>query len=104
MVTIPDIRIDLGDLNHSELVALANWCGLKANRGIPRAILYEHLQRLIPFAEEDPFDNMREGISHWLKSYWDRFRLQVGKKVCPNCYKCRELQVLDCYMTNRENL
>lgn len=104
MVTIPDVRIALEDLNHSELVALARWCGLNANRGIPRSVLCEHLRGFIPFKEEDPFDGMRVSISTWLKRYWDRFRLQVGKKVCPNCHECREIQVLDCYVTNRKNL
>jgi hypothetical protein len=104
MVNVPDVRIDLDTLNHTELVALANWCGLKAHRGIPRSTLYYHLTKLVPFTEEDPFDGMRGAVSHWLKSYWDRFRLQVGKKVCPNCYECREAQVLHCYMVNSKNL
>ena len=69
MVTVPDIRMELEDLNHSELVALANWCGLNASRGIPRSVLYDHLRRFIPFREETPFDRMRVDVSSWIKGY-----------------------------------
>jgi hypothetical protein len=104
MVTVPNIQIDLDDLNHSELVTLASWCGLRANRGMPREVLYEHLQSFKPFKPEDPFDGARGAISSWLNRHWDRFRLQVAKKVCPNCEQCRDLQVLDCYMKNHKHL
>ena len=104
MVTTPDIHIELDELNHSELVALARWCGLNANRGISREVLYRHLKSFKPFGPEDPFDGAREALNSWLTRHWDRFRLQVAKKVCPACSQCRDLQVLDCYTKNSKHL
>lgn len=104
MVTVPDIQIELDDLNHSELVLLARWNGLKANRGMPREVLYRHLRTFTPFEPADPFDGAREAVSTWLKRHWERFQLQVAKKVCPHCERCRDLQVLDCYMKNHKHL
>ena len=99
-----EIEIDLSELNHSELVLLANWNGLNASRALPREELEEMLATLTPNRRPGPFDKVRQELSDWLVKYWARIQMQVPKKVCPNCHECREFQVLDCFAANRENL
>jgi hypothetical protein len=101
MVKTPDIEIDLDELNHSELVTLARWCGLEVSRAMPRIAIYDALYHFDPIVESDPIDRLRYRLSRWLKRYWDRIRMQAKKKACPNCFNCRDLQALECYTQNR---
>jgi len=104
MVLVPEIDIDLDELNHSELVLLAEWCGLPASRGVPRRILIKALNEFEPIEIQNPIDKNRLAVSRWLERLWDRVQMQVGKKVCPNCYACRDIQVLECHALNRKQI
>ncbi len=104
MARIPEVHIDLSDLNHSELVLLAKWCGLPASRAIPREVLMQSLETFDPVDVPIPLDKQRKQMSDWLKRWWDVVRMQVPKKVCPDCMKCSDLQVLDCYSRNESNI
>lgn len=104
MARIPDVHIDLENLNHSELVLLAKWCDLPASRALPREKLVESLVTLEPIEALMPIQEMRETLCKWLVRWWDRVQMQAAKKVCPACHKCRDLQVLDCYLRNKSNI
>ena len=104
MARTPDIHIDLQALNHSELVLLAKWSGLPASRGMPREILIESLETFQPTMVPVPLDDKRKLMSEWLKRWWDVIRMQMPKKVCPNCHLCRDLQVLSCYSKNEASI
>lgn len=103
MTKLPDTNYSLDALNHTELVQLANYNGLNASRAAPREVVIEHLRSFTPF-EERPFDWMRDAMHKWLVRWWSRLRMQVPKKVCPDCYMCRDAQILDCYSSNRANI
>lgn len=100
---MPEADFDLDALNHSELVQLANFNGLNASRAAPREVIIEHLVTFTPF-EERPFDWMRNSLNKWMLRWWKRLRMQMPKKVCPDCYQCRDSQILDCYQRNRKNI
>jgi hypothetical protein len=104
MVKTPDIHVDLVELNHSELVLLAKWCGLPASRGMPREMLIEELENFTPTEVPVPFDEKREALSAWIKNHWSTLRMQMPKKVCPNCHQCKDLQILDCYTKNEKHI
>lgn len=104
MAKVPDVHIDLSELNHTELVLLARWCDLPASRAIPREVLEQSLETFIPVDVPIPLDKMRKEMSDWMKRWWDVVRMQVSKKVCPNCHLCKDLQVLDCYTHNETNI
>lgn len=99
----PD-SVNLEDLNHSELVALVKWKDLPASPAYSREELLESLRTLRPIERPDPFDAMRASMSAWLNRWWSALRMQVPKKVCPNCRECRDLQVLDCYSKNEASI
>jgi hypothetical protein len=104
MVRIPDVNIDLSELNHTELVLLARWNDLPASRAIPRGVLESSLRTFVPVDVPIPLDDKRKEMSDWLKRWWDMVRMQVAKKVCPACEKCSDLQVVDCYTRNESNI
>lgn len=103
-MAVPDFEVDLNDLNDSELVALCNWVDIRASRAWPRDLLIRSLKNFEPVDIEQPFDEERRLMSAFLKRYWDRFRLQVDKKVCPNCFECREMQIMACYNKNKRRI
>ena len=100
----PDIDIDLDELNDTELVALCNWVGIRASRAWPRGLLIESLETFEPIDIDQPLDVERGRMGNYLRMYWDRYRLQVDKKVCPNCFECSELQILSCYNKNKKRI
>jgi hypothetical protein len=102
MASLPEFHVDLTMLNHSELVLLAKWCGLPASRGMPREVLTESLETFTPSKLPIPFDGKRGQMNEWLQRWWANIRMQMPKKVCPNCFQCRDLQVLDCYSRNEK--
>jgi len=104
MAKVPVVHIDLSELNHSELVMLAKWCGLPASRAVPRDLLVESLEAFTPIEAPMPLDEKRKQMSEWMKRWWNVVRMQVPKKVCPDCTKCHDLQVLDCYTRNESNI
>jgi len=104
MVKLPDITIDLNEINQSELVALCKWVGVPASRGWPRDLLIEALECFSPQDIPDPLDLYRDKVSGLLNRYWERIKMQVQKKVCPNCENCRDLQVLACFNKNRHHI
>ena len=105
MVRLPDVHINLIDLNHTELVLLARWCGLPASRGIPRELIMESLETFTPVDVTIPFDDMRITVSTWLGRHYKKVAMQLAKNVCPNCIgNCGDLQVLDCYTMNETNI
>ena len=101
VIKTPDIQINLDDLNHSELVALAKWCGLEASRAHTRETIYHALYHFEPIDVPDPINAFRYKMSSWLKRYWDRVKMQAPKKSCPDCFNCRDAQALECYGKNK---
>lgn len=104
MARLPEIHVDLTVLNHTELVLLAQWCGLPASRGMPREVLVESLETFTPSELPIPFDEKRKLMNEWLLRWWNNIRMQMPKKVCPNCHLCKDLQVLDCYSENEKQI
>lgn len=92
---------DLDEVNHSELVEMAKWSGIKANKGWPRQVLIECIKSFNDPDIPNPMDAKRQKMEVFQKKYWDRIRMQAPKKVCPKCSECRDLQVLACYDLNR---
>jgi hypothetical protein len=104
MARLPEIHVDLTVLNHSELVLLAKWSGLPASRGLPREVLIESLETFTPSELPIPFDEKRRQLQEWLERWWNNIRMQMPKKVCPDCSLCKDLQVLDCYSENERQI
>ena len=94
----------LTDLNHSELVLLAKWCGLPASRAFTREMLIESIETYTPIDLPVPLDDKRKATSEWMQRWWDKVRMQVPKKVCPNCHLCKDFQALDCYVLNEHHI
>lgn len=104
MAKYQEFTQQLTDLNHSELVLLAKWCGLPASRAFPRDMLISSLENYRAIELPVPLDDKRQQVSEWLNRWWDKVRMQVPKKVCPNCHLCRDLQVIDCYSLNEHSI
>lgn len=100
----PDRDVTLDDLNDSELVALCNWMDIRASRAWPRKLLIWVLENFEPIEVDQPLDDERGIMSEYLKLYWEKYRLQVDKKVCPNCSECRDLQIMSCYNKNKHRV
>jgi hypothetical protein len=101
---LPNVEVNLEALNHSELVLLANWCMLGVTRADTREAIIQALETMTPLNTAPAFFDEADRMSRWIQYHWDVFRMQVGKRVCPNCMECRDLQNLDCYQHNRLNL
>ena len=101
----PEIpKVELHELNDSELAALCSWVGIKASRAWPRWLLVQSLEQFVDYEVPNPLVARRAKVSGWLMRYWDRIRMQMRKKVCPACENCRDLQALECYDLNRKNI
>jgi len=99
-----EVQVTLDDLNDSEIVLLCHWVGIKASRAWPRPLLIHALENFEPIEVEQPLDDERRKMSQFLQRWWERVRMQVAKKVCPNCFECREMQILDCYTKNKKHI
>ena len=102
--TVPDqdIRIDFDEMNHSELVKLAHWVGMKnISRAMPREMIINMLQSLSPAEIPNPIDKMRSAMKSWMRRYWGRLAMQVNKSECPNCELCDDFQAVECYSENQ---
>ena len=97
-------EVDLSELNHTELVQLAQWLGLPASRGVPRDDLILSIENLSPLAFTSSTEEMRTKLMSWLTRHWEKIQMQAAKKVCPRCNLCRDAQVLECYTKNRRYL
>jgi hypothetical protein len=105
MPKLPEIpKVGLHELNESELVALCRYQGIKTNRAWPRWLLVQSLEQFEDYQVPDLLDTRREKLSLWLQRYWEHIRMQMRRKVCPNCSNCRDLQVVVCYDINRKNI
>lgn len=104
MVKQPVMEIDLGRVNHSELTRLCQWVGIPASRGIPRGVLIQMLENFESLDIANPIDEDRKVVSQFLHKYWDRIRMQAQKRVCPNCFLCQDIQVLECFNMNKKSL
>jgi hypothetical protein len=100
---LPEVHVDFEQMNHSELIQLANFNELNASRATPREMVIEALQTFTPFPAR-PFDGMRISLNKWLTRWWDALRMQMPKKVCPDCFQCRDAQILACFERNRSNI
>jgi hypothetical protein len=98
------MNIDLDMVNHTELVRLCQWMDIPATRGIPREVLVQALETFTDPEIPNPFDECRQQVSQFLERYWDRIRMQAQKKVCPDCFLCRDLQALECFNMNKKSL
>jgi hypothetical protein len=101
---VPDITIDLGGMNHSELVRLAQWIGMaNATRAFPRDMLMEAIESMQAPEVDNPVDARRRAMKDWLTRYWDRLQMQAPKPECPDCFSCGDLQAVECYHLNKSN-
>ena len=97
-----DVRIDFDEMNHTELVELAHWVGMKNfSRAIPRELIINALQTLDPMNFPNPVDRMRGSLKSWMIRYWDRIAMQVPKSECPNCELCNDFQAVECHTENK---
>jgi hypothetical protein len=103
VVRQPDIKIDLPELNHTELVTLCHWVGIKeASRGWTRELLIQALEQFETYPDlKTSIDVKKKRLSSFLKLRWDQMQMQVDKRACPNCHLCRDLQVMECYRPNK---
>jgi hypothetical protein len=126
MVTKGQEEIVLEDMNHTELVFLAKWLGIRASRAIPREGIIWAITNLTPMSRKrksdekkkddkkniklkddglpdmmDTIESKQITLSTWLKQYWDRFEMQSNKRACPNCLGCSDIQALSCYELNK---
>ena len=93
----------LDELNHSELVKLCHWIGMRnVTRGIPRDFILQSLRSLKVITIPNPVDVEREKLSKWLKRHWSVVEMQVPKSECPNCNLCEDAQVVECFEENRK--
>jgi hypothetical protein len=98
-------EVDLTDLNHSELVLLAQWNGLNASRAVPRDEILNALQTLQPLPYKQPFEEQRQKLSAWSKRWWKaKLRMQADRRVCPRCALCPGALVLLCFQRNQINI
>lgn len=96
-------KVDYDELNHTELVKLAHWVGMpNVSRAIPREMIVEALQNREVIDIPNPVDEKRDMISSWLRRNWGVLAMQVRKSECPDCTKCPDLQVVECYSDNRK--
>lgn len=96
-----EVTVDLAEMNHSELVLLARWLGMRVSRAIPRHVLVDALQEFKVIDFRSPIDSYRKTLSTWLQRHWDRLQMQAPKDECPHCELCGDLQALDCFLLNR---
>ena len=102
MPVVPEIRIDLEELNHTELVLLLRWIGVEnATRAMPREMLIEALETVSPIEAPNPVDRQRKAMSAWLKLHWDRLQMQAPKAACPHCFECSDMQAMECFHKNK---
>ena len=102
MAKLPEIHIDLDEMNQAELVALCQWAGIDASRAFSRDQLITCLEKFWPLDVENPIRDYQNRMSEWLLRYWERVRMQAAKKVCPRCHLCRDLQVLECFNRSKK--
>jgi aminoglycoside phosphotransferase family enzyme len=92
-------------MNHTELVELARFNDIPgASKAASREELIESIHEMKPVETENPIDGLRNRMSKWLKRYWDVFRSQVTHEECPECHKCCDLRVIDCYLSNEDQI
>lgn len=103
MPKFAEIQLDLDEVNQTELVALCAWAGIPASRAWPREVLVEALRTFTPPDIPLPLEKSRDIMSKWLQRHWDKFRMQMEKKTCPDCYHCHDMQVISCYDMNKKN-
>jgi hypothetical protein len=101
---LPAVEVNFDELNHSELVLLANWNQLGATRANTREEIIQALEIMQPLNTPAAFRDEAERLSAWINLHWNVFQMQVGKRVCPNCDQCSDLQNLECYRLNRSRL
>ncbi len=104
MALVPDITINLREMNHSELVRLAQWIGMaNATRAFTRDVLVEAIESMQALEMNNPVDARRRAMKDWLTRYWDRLQMQAPKSECPDCFKCGDTQAVECYHLNKNN-
>jgi len=95
----------LAEMNTSELVALVRLNNLRANRAVPREVLYEMiLSGQQQDLEEDqlPVERMRDAVQEFLDGHP---LAGANPKVCPrNCYLHPDLYVLHCHARMKDQL
>lgn len=97
-----DIRIDFNEMNHTELVKLAHWVGMKnVSRAMPRKMIIDALQSLDPIEIPNPVDGMRAANKGWMIRHWSKIAMQVLKSECPNCELCDDFQAVECHDDNQ---
>ena len=98
-----EISVDLSAMNHTELVLLARWMGMKATRAIPRDVLVSAIAEFKTIDFRNPIDSYRKTLSTWLTRHWKLVQMQMEKEVCPHCDQCCDMRALDCFLINKSN-
>lgn len=102
---LPETRIDPDEVNHSELVQLCQFIGIPgASRAWSRDLLLYCLTNFEDRSGPNPLDDLRQLMHEWLDLRWKNMAMQADKKVCPNCHLCRDVEVLECYVRNKNQI
>jgi hypothetical protein len=97
-------EFDLDEMNHSELVKMCHWIGMKnVTRGVPRDVIIQSLTSTDTITVPNPVDKERKDLSDWMKRHWSVIEMQVPKSECPNCFLCEDAQVIECFEENKRH-
>ncbi len=101
-----ETKEDLQYLNTTELVLHARWMGIPgASRGAPRSALIDAIWDNTSLLDNDGIKKMRFQMRRWLRRFWNKkFKMQAPKDECPECNKCSDLQIMDCYHKNKDQI
>lgn len=102
-------KFDLSDLsavNHTELVQLCQLLNPDggAHMGMDRTTLEEIIVGVVPKVEGNPVDRYRARLNTFIQGHWDKIRDQLDVNCSGDCYKCHDLMVLGCFVTNADHL
>lgn len=104
----PDFDLSyLDQCNHTELVQLCNLLNPDggAHMGMKRSMLEEIIQGVVP---DDPPENQvnkyRLRLRDFIDEHWDKIRDQMEMDCTGDCFKCHDIMVLGCYVTNADHL
>lgn len=75
-----------------------------ASHAVSRTSLVEALRAMNVIDAEDPIASIRYRLSSWLRRYWERVRMQMRHKRCPDCSKSCDVQVIYCYLENKHQI
>lgn len=99
------IEEELHQMNKSELVQLCRDAGVRANRSVSTLDLIHILKT--PAEEHklnNPIDLLRDEVMNFLTSEMEHEKSQLKLGCDGNCYNHSDMQILLCWITNRETI